>query len=121
MIRQETENGSVTVSANVYSDIAGAAAINCMSVKGMVARSVSDGVYHLLRRESMSKGVKVEFNADNTISIDLHIMVGDGVNLNAVGKAIIDEVRYMVTSCTGTEVRAVNVFIDSITLEKAKK
>ena len=121
MIRQKSENGIVAVSESVYTDIAGAAAINCMSVKGMVARSVSDGVYHLLRRESMSKGVKVDFNEDNSISIDLHIMVGDGVNLNAVGKAIIDEVRYMVTNCTGTEVRAVNVFIDSITLEKTKK
>ena len=116
MIRHNNENGSVIVSTNVYTDIAGTAAINCLSVKGMVARSVSDGVYHLLRRESMGKGVKVEFHEDDTISIDLHIMVGDGVNLNAVGKAIIDEVRYMVTSTTGTEVRAVNVYIDSITI-----
>ena len=116
MIRHDNESGSVIVSTNVYTDIAGTAAINCLSVKGMVARSVSDGVYHLLRRESMGKGVKVEFHEDNTISIDLHIMVGDGVNLNAVGKAIIDEVRYMVTSTTGTEVRAVNVYIDSISI-----
>ena len=116
MICHDNENGSVVVSTNVYTDIAGAAAINCLSVKGMVARSVSDGLYHLLRRESMGKGVKVEFHEDNTISIDLHIMVGDGVNLNAVGKAIIDEVRYMVTSTTGTEVRAVNVYIDSISI-----
>ena len=118
MIRQDTENGSVNVSANVYSDIAGTAAINCMSVKGMVARSVSDGVYHLLRRESMSKGVKVECHEDNTISIDLHVMVGNGVNLTAVGNAIIEEVRYMVHNCTGTDVRAVNVYIDSISIDK---
>ena len=59
MIRKENDNGSVVVSANVYTDIAGTAAVNCMSVKGMVARSVSDGVYHLLRKESMGKGVKV--------------------------------------------------------------
>ena len=116
MIRQNNDNGSVIVSTNVYTDIAGTAAINCMSVKGMVARSVSDGLYHLLRKESMGKGVKVDFHEDNTISIDLHVMVGDGVNLNAVGKAIIDEVRYMVTNTTGTQVRAVNVYIDSITL-----
>ena len=116
MIRHENPSGRVNVTTNVFTDIAGTAAINCMSVKGMVARSVSDGVYHLLRRESMSKGVKVECHEDNTISIDLHIMVGDGVNLNAVGKSIIDEVRYMVTSTTGTEVKKVNVFIDSITI-----
>jgi len=114
MIRQTNEYGSVNVSANVYSDIAGTAASNCFGVKGMAARSVSDGVYHLLRKESMSKGVRVEFHEDDTISIDLHIMVDNGVNLNAVGASIISEVRYVVAKCTGTEVRAVNVYVDSM-------
>ena len=114
MIRQTNEQGSVNVNANVYSDIAGTAASNCFGVKGMAARSVSDGVYHLLRKESMSKGVRVEFHEDDTISIDLHIMVDNGVNLNAVGASIISEVRYVVAKCTGTEVRAVNVYVDSM-------
>ena len=116
MIRQKNDNGTVCVSTNVYTDIAGTAASNCFGVKGMAARSVTDGVYHLLRKESASKGVRVEFHEDDTISIDLHIMVGDGVNLKTIGKEIIDEVRYMVNQCTGTEVRAVNVYIDSITI-----
>ena len=114
MIRQTNEQGSVNVSANVYSDIAGTAASNCFGVKGMAARSVSDGVYHLLRKESMSKGVRVDFHDDGTISIDLHIMVDNDVNLNAVGASIISEVRYVVAKCTGTEVRAVNVYVDSM-------
>ena len=117
MIRNVNENGSVNVSTSVYTDIAGTAALNCLSVKGMVARSVSDGLYHLLRKESLGKGVKIEFHEDNTISIDLHIMVGGGVNLNAVGNSIFDEVRYMVQNCTGTEVRAVNVYIDSMMID----
>ena len=114
MIRHDNENGSVNVSTGVYTDIAGTAASNCFGVKGMAARSVSDGVYHLLRKESMSKGVKVDFHEDGTISIDLHIMVDNGVNLGAVGASIISEVRYVVNKCTGTQVRAVNVYIDSI-------
>ena len=114
MIRHETENGSVNVNAGVYTEIVGTAATNCFGVKGMAARSVKDGVYHLLRKESVSKGVHVEFHEDNTISIDLHIIVDNGVNLSAVGASIISEVRYVVTKCTGTEVRAVNVYIDSM-------
>jgi len=114
MISRNNENGSVNVSANVYTDIAGTAAANCFGVKGMAARSLSDGVYHLLRKESMSKGVRVEFHEDDTISIDLHIMVDNGVNLNAVGASIISEVRYVVTKCTGTQVRSVNVYVDSM-------
>ena len=103
MIRQNNEQGSVRVSASVYTDIAGTAASNCF-----------DGVYHLLRKESLGKGVKVNFHEDDTISIDLHIIVDNGVNLTAVGASIISEVRYVVTKCTGTEVRAVNVYIDSM-------
>ena len=114
MIRHETENGSVNVSTNVYVDIAGTAASNCFGVKGMAARSVTDGVYHLLRKESMGKGVRVECHEDGSISIDLHIVVDNGVNLNAVANSIISEVRYVVTQTTGTPVKAVNVFIDSM-------
>ena len=113
MIRQKNENGSVGVSASVYTEIAGTAASNCFGVKGMAARSVTDGVYHLLRKESMSKGVRVEFHEDDSISIDQHIVV-DNVNMNAVGASIISEVRHQVKKCTGTEVRAVNVYIDSM-------
>ena len=117
MIRNANENGSVNVSTSVYTDIAGTAALNCLSVKGMVARSVTDGLYHLLRKESLGKGVKVEFHEDDSITIDLHVMVGNGVNLNAVGNSFIDEVRYMVQTCTGTQVRAVNVYIDSMMID----
>ena len=117
MIRQKNDNGTVCVSTNVYTDIAGTAASNCFGVKGMAARSVTDGVYHLLRKESASKGVRVEFHEDDTISIDLHIIVNNGVNLSAVGASIISEVRYVVTKCTGTEVRAVNVYIDSMVVD----
>lgn len=114
MIRQNNENGNVSVSASVYSDIAGAAASNCFGVRGMAARNMKDGVYHLLRKESMSKGVNVIFHEDRTISIDLHIIVDNGVNLNAVGEAIISRVGYEVTQYTGTKVRGVNVHIDSM-------
>ena len=114
MIRHDNENGSVNISAGVYTDIVGTAASNCFGVKGMAARSVTDGVYHLLRKESAGKGVKVKFHEDGSISIDLHIVVDNNVNLNAVGASIIEQVRYEVSKCTGTEVRAVNVYIDSM-------
>ncbi len=114
MIHQQNEKGSVSVTNNVYTEIAGVAAANCFGVKGMMARSVKDGLYHLLRKESLGKGVKVEFHEDDAVSIDVHIMVDSGVNMNAVGESIISEVRYMVHKLTDTEVRNVNVFIDSM-------
>ena len=117
MIRHNNENGSVNISAGVYTDIVGTAATNCFGVKGMAARSVKDGVYHLLRKESVGKGVHVEFHEDGTISIDLHIMVDNHINLTALGASIIEQVNYHVTNCTGTVVRAVNVYIDSMVID----
>ena len=49
MIQHNNDKGSVTVSAAVYTEIAGTAATNCFGVKGMAARSVQDGLFHLLR------------------------------------------------------------------------
>ncbi|MGM9524039.1 MAG: Asp23/Gls24 family envelope stress response protein [Faecousia sp.] len=117
MIRRETELGSIAVSNSVYTKIAGNAATNCFGVKGMAIRSVSDGLVHLLRRESMAKGVLVTPNEDGTISIDLHIMIDQGVNIPALGQSIVSEVRYMVSQQTDTEVKAVNVIIDSMMLD----
>ena len=117
MIRHNNENGSVNVSTSVYTDIAGTVASNCFGVKGMAARSVKDGVYHLLRKESMSKGVNVQLHEDDTISIDLHIMVDRGVNLGAISDSIMKKVCYDVTNATDTTVRAVNVFVDSVNPE----
>ena len=114
MIRHNNEMGCVRIDASVYTEIVGTAAANCFGVKGMAARSLKDGVYHVLRKESASKGVYIHFHEDDTISIDLHIIVDNGVNLNAVGASIISEVRYVVTKSTGTEVRSVNVYVDSM-------
>ena len=116
MIRHENDHGSVNVSASVYTDIVGTAASNCFGVKGMAARSLTDGVYHLLKLESLSKGVRVEFHDDDTISIELHIIVENGVNIPAVCRSIMNEVRYVVTKNTGVTVKAVDVCVDSMTL-----
>ncbi len=116
MISHENENGKIIVSTSVYTDIAGTAATNCFGVKGMAARSMKDGVYRLLRKESASKGVNIEFHPDDTITIDLHIIVDYGVNLTAVCNSIISEVRYVVVNTTGTAVRSVNVYVDSLSV-----
>ena len=75
---------------------------------------MTDGLVHLLRREAMSKGVKVTYNDDNTVSIQLHIVVENGVNITTVCRSIMSEVKYVVNKNTGVEVRDVNVCVDSV-------
>ena len=116
MLKFHSEQGEISVSSAVFSNITGMAATNCFGVKGMAYRSMTDGLVHLLRREAMSKGVNVIYNEDESISIELHIIVENGVNIPAVCRSIMNEVRYVVNKNTGTEVRAVDVFVDSMIL-----
>ncbi len=114
MLHLHTEQGEITVSNSVITQIAGGAATNCFGVKGMAVRSMSDGLVHLLRKEAMGKGVRIQYHEDQTISIDLHIIVEHGVNISALTDSIIKEVRYVVGQITGAQIAAVNVFVDSI-------
>ena len=116
MLKFHSEQGEISVSSAVFSNITGMAATNCFGVKGMAYRSMTDGLVHLLRREAMSKGVNVIYNEDESISIELHIIVENGVNIPAVCRSIMNEVRYVVNKNTGAEDRAVDVFVDSMIL-----
>ena len=110
----QNEMGAIQIGSDVFTTITGAVATSCFGVKGMAARSKKDGLVHLLRSESMGKGVKVVFQEDDTVSIELHIIVDNGVNLHAVSESIMKEVRYTVGKLTGAEVRAVDVYVDSM-------
>ena len=115
-MKLQTEKGRIQLTSDVFSNLTRAVATSCYGVKGMAFRSKTDGLVHLLRRESMSKGVKITYNDDQSITIDLHIIVDNGVNLVAVGRSIQSEVKYNVHRLTGVEVRGVNVCVDSMVI-----
>ena len=109
-----SELGDIRISNDVFTAITGSAATNCYGVKGMAIRSTKDGLVHLLKRESMAKGVKVHYNDDNSVSIELHIIVENGINIMAVCRSIMSEVRYVVSKTTGVKVASVDVYVDSM-------
>ena len=114
MVNLVNENGTISIPNEVLTNLAGDAATKCFGVKGMAGRSKEGGPLQLLRRESMSKGVEVRFNDDDSISLDLHIGVDQGVNISAVARSIMNEVSYKLSKATGMPVKSVDVYIDTI-------
>jgi uncharacterized alkaline shock family protein YloU len=114
MVNLVNENGTISITNEVLTNLAGDAATKCFGVKGMAGRSKEGGPLQLLRRESMSKGVEVRFNDDDSISLDLHIGVDQGVNISAVARSIMNEVSYKLSKATGMPVKSVDVYIDTI-------
>ena len=117
MVKIQNDAGNISISANVLTTLVGDAATNCFGVKGMVLRSASDGLVHLLKREAMGKGVYITYNDNNSVSIELHIMVDQGVNIPVICSSIISEVRYKVMLATDIKIDEVNVFVDSVSLQ----
>ena len=54
-----TDLGIVTIDPEVIAKYAGTVAVECFGIVGMAAVNVKDGLVHLLRRESLTKGIKV--------------------------------------------------------------
>lgn len=111
-----TEYGTIALAADVIASIAGAAATNCFGVKGMTHTSMKDGIVYLLKREAMTKGVKLAEQEDK-IDLELHIAVDHGINISAVCKSIISEVRYNVERLAGVPVGQIDICVDSIRVD----
>lgn len=110
----KTNLGQIELAPEVIAGIAGFVTSGCFGVKGMTVRSVSDGLAHLLRRDSQSRGVRIVDAPDGGVNIDLHIAVEHGVNIATVCRSIIGEVRYHVERLTGVDVKNVDIYVDSI-------
>ena len=114
MIKLYTDLGYISVSNDVLTELTGEAAMSCFGVKGMTVLSVTDGLTHLLKREAMGKGVKVIYNNDGTISLELHIAVDEGVNIPVLCGNVMNEVRFKMETLTGVKVKQVDIYVDSV-------
>ena len=117
MVKFQTNRGYIALAPEVFTTLVGDAATSCFGVKGMAKRSVSDGLVHLLKPESMGKGVRITYGEGPYVLIELHIIVDQGVNIPVLAKSIMSEVMYKVTEATGVDVKSVDVFVDSMSLD----
>ncbi|MCL1925205.1 MAG: Asp23/Gls24 family envelope stress response protein [Defluviitaleaceae bacterium] len=102
------EYGTISIEEEVIARVAGNAAMDSYGVVGMGAKSLKDGIIHLLKRENLTKGVNV-YIIDEKLTIDLHIIVEHGTNIPAIAEALIESVRYKVTEFIGLDVEHINI------------
>ncbi len=114
----ELAKGSVFIESDVVARIAGFAATMSYGVVGMAYRSKTDTMANLLKKENLAKGIKVSVTDDNKISVDVHVIIEYGVNINVIGKSIIKNVKYQVSHMTGLDVEQVNVCVEGFRVQE---
>jgi uncharacterized alkaline shock family protein YloU len=112
--KMNTDLGQVLISPEVIAGYAGETAYEIFGIVGMAMVSVKDGLVRLLKRDSSAKGINVEINEENEITIDFHIIVAYGVNIAAIAENIISSVKYKVEEFTGMTVKKVNVHVEGV-------
>lgn len=109
--------GTITIDNEVVARIAGLAAMDCYGIVGMAAKNVKDGFVQLLKKESITKGIRLSTKEEG-LSIDLHIIVEYGTNIAAIADSIISTIKYRVEEYVGIKVIHVNIFVEGVRVDK---
>ncbi|MBQ2473526.1 MULTISPECIES: Asp23/Gls24 family envelope stress response protein [Lachnospira] len=110
----DNELGRVSIDPEVIAQYAGSTAIECFGIVGMAAVSMKDGLVKLLRGDSLTRGIKVDIDEDNKITIDFHVIVSYGVSINTVSDNLIQNIKYKVSEFTGLEIKKINIFVEGV-------
>lgn len=118
MKRPEITNdlGVVRIADEVVSTVAGLAAIEVEGVASMSGGWGTDLV-EKLGKKNFGKGIRVEIN-DQETSIDIFLSITYGYPIPQVAENVQKEVRAAVEMMTGLTVKAINVHVVSVTMNK---
>jgi len=121
-VAQEIQSkfGTISIREEVIATISGVAAMECYGLVGMAPRNVQEELTDLLRRENYERGVDVQFNEDS-ISVQLYIVVEYGVKISEVARNVQERVKYSIETRLGLKVEQINVKVQSVRVTGAKR
>jgi uncharacterized alkaline shock family protein YloU len=113
----KTQYGEITIEPDVITRIAGLAAVETIGIIGMAVKNVKEGIVQILKKESLSKGVKLSVT-ETGITVGLHIIIRYGTNIKAICESLIESVYYNIKEYTSLNVNSINVYVEGIHLDR---
>ncbi len=101
--------GNIYVSYRAIATVAYQSALSSYGVVGFAAKNLAEGLAQVLVKDP-TLGVDVRF-VNNSIQIDLYIIVEYGTRIKMVASSVADNVRYQVEKAIGIPVSQVNVHV----------
>ena len=108
------ELGMISIDSEVIARYAGSTAVECFGIVGMAAVSKTNRHVNFLKGDSLTRGIKVDIDEDNKITIDFHVIVSYGVSILTVADNLIENVKYKVCEFTGLEIKKINIFVEGV-------
>ncbi len=114
-----TEEGSVKISEEVVSIIAGLAASEVKGVAGM-SGGIVGGIAEFVGKKNPSKGIKVEVG-EKEAAIDVYVIVEFGSRIPEIAHEIQRNVKKAIESMTGLNVIEINVHVQGVAFPTESK
>lgn len=111
-VKVSNKYGNIEIDKHVVAQITYRSAMESYGLVGLAYKS--KGIVELLKGDNATKGVLVQVLDDNTISIELYVILQYGTNISTVANNIIDRVKYTVESTTGTKVSKIDINVQGI-------
>lgn len=111
--RVNTQVGTISIDADAIAQYAGSVAVECFGIVGMATANVQDGFVRLLMKDSITRGISV-YIKNNRLTLDFHVIVSYGVNIQAVSDNLINNVKYKVEELSGLEIDKINIFVEGV-------
>ena len=106
------EYGKIEIDKVVIAQVAYRAAMESYGLVGLSSKS--KGIVELLKGENGFKGVVVEEQEDESIAVELYVILQYGTNISTVANNIIDKVKYNVEKFTGVQVSKIDINVQGI-------
>lgn len=111
------DQGTIKISEDVVASIAALAAIETEGVGGLAAGLTAE-IASLLGKKSQNKGVRVQLGEQDTVGVELSILVEFGKSVGEVALAVQKAVKAAVESMTGLKTAVVNVVVSGVTFDQ---
>mgnify|MGYP005866954077 CR=1 FL=1 len=110
---EKTDLGHIHISPQAIASLASLAVMESYGVVGMTNKNLAGDLAEILQKDHWRRGVEVHLNND-TIVIDLYVVLEYGLRLSEVAHNIMDAVKYTVEKALGAPVGAINVHIRGV-------
>ena len=111
------EIGEVKISEEVISVVAGLAVTEVEGVS--VANSIADGIVEKFVKKNYGKGIRVELT-EKEVSVDVHVVVDYGIKIPDAAWQLQEIIKKNIENMTDLTVSKVNIFVESISIEREK-
>lgn len=114
MNREEsrTDFGAVRIHRNVIASIAAIAAVEIEGVK-RIGSDFKSGIMELIGKKSLA-AIKVEFDKNEEIKVEIPIIIKYGFNIPSVAGKIQENVRNALEKMTNLSIKDININIQGI-------